>query len=131
MTIIAIGYILNVCIDIRGNVSCIKKSYLRQSLFASLHYWRLFTFAAPKEPRLFGFTAMDMTDQSFRLALAELEELVNQNGDSLITFDPQLDNEKQLQGISDMISQGIEVLFLNPVDINGILPALRECRKTA
>ena len=85
--------------------------------------------AAPKEPRLFGFTAMDMTDQSFRLALAELEELVNQNGDSLITFDPQLDKEKQLQGISDMISQGREVLFLNPVDINGILPALRECQE--
>lgn len=28
-----------------------------------------------------------------------------------------------------MISQGIEVLFLNPVDINGILPALRECQE--
>lgn len=71
---------------------------------------------------------MDMTDQSFRLAFSELKEMVSQNGDSLITFDPQLDNEKQIQGISDMISQGIEVLFLNPVDINGILPALKECR---
>ena len=93
----------------------------KKIILTAISFLLLFTIggcspsAAPKEPRLFGFTAMDMTDQSFRLALAELEELVNQNGDSLITFDPQLDNEKQLQGISDMISQGIEVLFLNPV----------------
>ena len=56
----------------------------KKIILTAISFLLLFTLggcspsAAPKEPRLFGFTAMDMTDQSFRLALAELEELVNQ-----------------------------------------------------
>ena len=42
---------------------------------------------------------------------------------------PQLDNEKQLQGIRDMLDQGMDLLVLGPVDADGVRPALEACRK--
>lgn len=98
-------------------------------LFAALSLLGCFSSPAPQKSHLFGFTAMDMTDPAFRLAKTELEEALCQNGDRLITFDPQLDNDKQIQGIYNMLEQGIELLFLNPVDSGAILPALEECQR--
>ena len=46
------------------------------------------------------------------------------NGDELISLDPQNSNEKQLNLIEDMISQGIVAMFVNPVDKDGITPGL-------
>lgn len=81
------------------------------------------------ESRKFGFTAMDMTDPAFRVAKSELEMIVDAKGDQLISADGKLDNETQIQTIEKMIDQGIEVLFLNPVDAEAIEPALRKCRE--
>lgn len=77
----------------------------------------------------FGFTGMDLTDLSFRAALTELQAAVEEKGDTLLTCDPQLDNEKQLQGIRDMLDQGMDLLVLGPVDADGVRPALEACRE--
>lgn len=79
--------------------------------------------------RTFGFTAMDLTDPAFRTARTELETIVSAKGDELISADGRLDNDIQIQAIEDMIDQGIEVLFLNPVDADAIEPALKECQE--
>lgn len=79
--------------------------------------------------RIFGFTAMDLTDPAFRTARTELEMIVSAKGDKLISADGKLDNDTQIQAIEDMIDQGIEVLFLNPVDADAIEPALKECQE--
>jgi ribose transport system substrate-binding protein len=42
----------------------------------------------------------------------------------LITADPAMDAAKQINQIEDLLSQKIDVLFLNPVDWEGIRPAL-------
>ncbi len=76
----------------------------------------------------FGFTGMDLTDASFRAAMEELRAEVEGRGDTLLTFDPQLDNEKQIEGIENMLEEGIDLLVLGPVDVDGILPALKACR---
>lgn len=81
------------------------------------------------EHYLFGFTGMDLTDPSYRAALVELQSTAEKNGDSVISFDPDLDNDKQLEGIHQMLEQGIDVLFLGPVDADGIQPALEECQE--
>ena len=59
----------------------------------------------------------------------EIAEGVEANGDKLIVRDPLQDQEKQNQQILDMIDEGIEVLFLNPVDKAKLKPALQEGKK--
>ncbi|WP_269521783.1 sugar ABC transporter substrate-binding protein [Bacillus sp. J33] len=53
-----------------------------------------------------------------------MREEVEANGDKLITTNPAMDVALQINQIEDMIAQGIDAIFLNPVDWEGIRPAL-------
>jgi ribose transport system substrate-binding protein len=77
---------------------------------------------------LFGFTVMDMTDPFFVVMKDSIQEAVTARGDRLISQGGALDQTKQNNGIEDMITQGIEILFLNPVDSVSVQPALIACR---
>src|SRR5699024_4883797 len=77
------------------------------------------------EQLVFGFTAMTMNNPFFQSLEESVREEVEANGDKLITTDPQLDVSLQINQIEDMISQGIDAIFLNPVDWEGIKPALQ------
>ena len=67
---------------------------------------------------------MDGTNPFFVALEGAIREVVEANGDELISLDPQNSNEKQLNLIEDMISQGIVAMFVNPVDKDGITPGL-------
>ncbi|MBQ6123588.1 MAG: hypothetical protein IJI59_17885 [Clostridia bacterium] len=54
-----------------------------------------------------GYTCMDGTNPFFVALEGAIREVVEANGDELISLDPQNSNEKQLNLIEDMISQGI------------------------
>ena len=54
---------------------------------------------------------------------------MEENGDILITRDPLQDQEKQNEQILEMIDEGIELLFLNPVDWEQVQPALDACEE--
>ena len=71
-----------------------------------------------------GYTCMDGTNPFFVALEGAIREVVEANGDELISLDPQNSNEKQLNLIEDMISQGIVAMFVNPVDKDGITPGL-------
>ena len=71
-----------------------------------------------------GYTCMDGTNPFFVALEGAIREVVEANGDELISLDPQNSNEKQLSLIEDLISQGIVAIFVNPVDRDGITPAL-------
>ena len=58
-----------------------------------------------------------------------IQEVVEANGDILISRNPCQDQEKQNDQIMEMIEEGIQVLFLNPVDLDKVRPALEECKK--
>ncbi len=74
--------------------------------------------------RKFGFTCMRL-DNPFFLTISEtMKEELAKNGDTLIALDPQQDQAKQISQVEDMIAQGIELIFLNPVDWQGVKPAL-------
>ncbi len=79
--------------------------------------------------RKFGATYMTMNNPFFGVMDQAIRAAVEANGDTLITLDPALDQVKQISQIEDMIAQGIEVLFLNPVDWQGVAPALLACRE--
>ncbi|MDF2611189.1 MAG: rbsB1 [Lachnospiraceae bacterium] len=77
--------------------------------------------------QLFGYTCMDMTNP-FHIAMRDaIQAAVEENGDTLVAIDGQANQSKQNDVIEDLITQGIKVLFLNPVDSQSIQPALEAC----
>lgn len=72
----------------------------------------------------FGYTCMTMKNPFFIFMEQSIRDKVEANGDRLITMDPAMDVEKQIKQIENLISQGIDAVFLNPVDWEGITPAL-------
>ena len=72
----------------------------------------------------FGYTCMTMNNPFFIALEGSIREAVEANGDTLITMDPAMDVTKQINQIDDLIVQGIDAIFLNPVDWEGVRPAL-------
>lgn len=82
-----------------------------------------------KESYTFGYTCMDGTNPFFVILEQTIRDKVEANGDSLIAMDPANDVSLQITQIEDMIAQGIDAIFLNPAEAEGILPALDELKK--
>ena len=55
-----------------------------------------------------GYTCMDGTNPFFVALEGAIREVVEANGDELISLDPQNSNEKQLSLVEDIIAQGDE-----------------------
>ncbi len=85
--------------------------------------------AALAEGKLIGYTCMDGTNPFFIALEGSIREVVEANGDELISLDPQNSNETQIAQIEDMISRGIVALFVNPVDKDGIIAALDKVKE--
>lgn len=88
--------------------------------------------AAPKDAQKkykFGYTCMTMNNPFFITLEKSIREEVEKNGGTLITLDPQLDSQKQIAQVEDMISQKVDLIFLNPVDWKSVKPALDACKK--
>ena len=77
-----------------------------------------------KKHHKFGYTCMDGTNPFFVTIQDKIKELVEANGDELIVTDPGNDVTKQISQVEDMLSQNLDGLFMNPVDAQGIIPAL-------
>ncbi len=84
---------------------------------------------APRGPQKFGATYMTMNNPYFQDMNAQIEEIVEANGDILIYRDPAQDQEKQNEQIMDMLEEGITGLFLNPVNWETVRPALIACKE--
>ena len=61
------------------------------------------------EPKIFGATYMTRNNPYFDVLHEAIEEVVEANGDILISRDPSQDQEKQNDQIQEMIDEGIEV----------------------
>ncbi len=79
------------------------------------------------EPKKFGATYMTMNNPYFGILNDSIKEVVESNGDILITRDPAKDQEKQNEQIQEMIDAGVEAIFINPVDWKKVKPALEQC----
>lgn len=76
-----------------------------------------------------GYAGMDLS-VPFQITMRDaVQAAVEAKGDKFISVDGALDQTKQNNGIEDMITQGIEVLVLNPVDSQGVQPALEACQQ--
>jgi len=80
--------------------------------------------AENREPYKFGFTSMTMNNPFFTTIESTIRKEVEANGDILVTLDTKQDIATQISQIEDMINQGGDLVFLCPVDSEGIQPAL-------
>jgi len=85
--------------------------------------------AKKDEGYTFGATYWTMGNPYF-IALEEgIRSVVEANGDTLISYDPQGDQATQISQIEDLIAQGVDLIFLNPADWQGVRPALDAAQK--
>ena len=77
----------------------------------------------------FGFSAIDMENPYFITLENSIREAVTENGDSLITMDPGTDAQTQRSQITQMIGDGIDAIFLSPVNWESITPSLEELKE--
>lgn len=82
-----------------------------------------------KEHYKFGFAATTMNNPFFHAIQEAIEEVVNENGDELIVIDAQNDAQKQISMVEDLLTQGIDLLFLCPIDSASIKSSLEQCSK--
>lgn len=85
--------------------------------------------AVSAEGLKFGYTCMDGTNPFFVTIENRMREMVEEKGDELIAVDPGNDVTKQIPMVEDLIVQNIDGMFMNPVDAEGILPALDQLKE--
>lgn len=81
------------------------------------------------ETYTFGFSGITMKNPYYITLESALRERIEDKGSVLITKDPELDNEKQIAQIDEMIEEGVQAVFIAPVDWEGIKPALEHLNK--
>lgn len=82
-----------------------------------------------KKGYTFGATYWTMNNPYFVALEAGIRGAVEANGDTLISYDPQGNQATQISQIEDLISQGVDLIFLNPADWQGVRPALDAAQK--
>lgn len=77
----------------------------------------------------FGATYWTMNNPYF-LALDEgIRSVVEAKGDVLLSYDPQGDVTAQIAQMEDLVAQGVDLIFLNPAEWEGIRPGLDAAQK--
>ncbi len=76
-----------------------------------------------------GACYRDLNNSYYSVLNNEISSVVEGNGDILLARDSEMDQEKQNEQIRRLLDQDIRGLFINPVDSEGVLPALEEARK--
>ena len=79
--------------------------------------------------RRIGATYMTMNNTYFKVINQEIRYIVEEQGDVLITRDPALNLDKQIEEIYDFIDMKVDAIFIYTVDWIGIKPALEDAKK--
>lgn len=79
--------------------------------------------------RIFGVTYMTMNNPYYEVINNELIKIVEENGDELITLDPALEVDKQIEQIYSFIDQEVDGIFVNPIDSSSLDEALKAAKK--
>ncbi len=85
--------------------------------------------AQTENARLIGACYMTMNNPYYEMVNDEIRAVVEENGDILITRNPALDADKQMEQIRELIDMGVSAIFVTPVDWMAICPVLEEARE--
>ncbi len=73
---------------------------------------------------IFGYSCIDMGNPYFDILKESIRGELEDKGDTLIVKNPGFDAQKQNQQIQEMIEEGVDAVFLCPVDWVAVTPAL-------
>ena len=76
----------------------------------------------------FGAVYMTTNNPFYEIIDEEIRTVVENNGDVLISRDPALNADRQIEEIRALIADGVRVLFINPVDGTRMNDVLRDAR---
>ncbi len=82
-----------------------------------------------KEPILFGATYVTLNNPFFEVIDEEMRNVIEAQGDIMLTMDPELSLEKQIHQIQYLIEQGVKVLIVNPVDSKRLIDVLKQAKQ--
>ena len=74
--------------------------------------------------RLFGYSCIDLSNPFYETLGESIQTSLEEQGDRLMTKDPEADSDTQISQIQEMIDAGVDAVFLCPVDWEEITPAL-------
>ena len=75
--------------------------------------------------RKLGAVYMTLNNPFYEVIDEEIRTVVENHGDILISRNPALSVERQVEEIRELINLGVELIFINPVDWTKIEPALK------
>ena len=76
----------------------------------------------------FGFSAIDMENPYFITLESAITEVLDEYGYELIVKDPASDADNQASQIEEMIDEGIDAIFISPVNWEKITPSLQKLK---
>lgn len=82
-----------------------------------------------EEVYTFGFSAIDMENPYFITLEKAIREVIEDEGAVMVTKDPASDPKLQEQQIQEMIDDGIDAIFISPVDWIEITPSLQALKE--
>ena len=85
--------------------------------------------SAKKEGRLFAVSFQTMNNPFFVDLNDGLQKVIEAHGDGLVTLDARFDSLKQRNDISDVLQQQPAVIFLNPVNWEGVRGTLLDAQR--
>ncbi len=85
--------------------------------------------AGNENSRRIGAVYMTMNNPFYTMIDNRLLLKTDSMGDILMTRNPELDQERQNRQIQELLDEGIDLLVVNPVDWEGVLPALELVRE--
>lgn len=86
------------------------------------------TFAVAGEKPKIGFSELNIADP-WRIAQVDsMQKVAKDRGYQMITTNAELKAEKQISDVEDLLTQGVEFLFIAPMDVEAIVPALTAAR---
>lgn len=77
----------------------------------------------------FGFSGITMENPYYITLEAALREEIEKEGHTLLTQNPGMNVDTQIVQIEEMIEEGIDAIFLSPVDWQAITPALEALKE--
>lgn len=82
-----------------------------------------------KEVYRFGFSCITMENPYFITLEQSLRQELEAEGHTLVSKDPALDVNRQIEQIDEMIEGGIQAIFLCPVSWDEVTPALKKLKE--
>lgn len=108
-------YLWSIVTGIAALLIALAFMHLAQTDYSLQHY---------EHRRKLGAVYMTLNNPFYEIIDEEIRTSVENRGDVLISRDPALDVEHQIEEIRELIEGGVELIFINPVDWKKIEPAI-------